>query len=54
MSYLSGFFRLCVGDGSTQRMVKGEDKVGSRGSEDSSSTSSEDAPSRVDAFGVIT
>ena len=54
MSYLGGFFRLCVGDGGTQRMAKGEDNVGSHEGEGPSSTSFEDVPLRVDTFGVIT
>ena len=54
MSYLSGFSRLCIGDGGTQRMAKGEDNIGSHTDEGPSSTSSEDVPSRVDATGVIT
>ena len=37
-----------------QRMARGEDNVESCVDESSSSTSSEDVPSRVDANGVIT
>ena len=49
MSDPSGFYRLRIGDGGTQRMAKGEDDLGSHVDEDLLSSSS-----RVDAAKVIT
>ena len=53
MSYPDGFSRLCIGDGGTQRMARGEYNIRSHVDEGSSSTSYEDVPSRVDAARVI-
>ena len=54
MSYPAGFSKLRIDDGGTRRMARGEDNIGSRVDEGSSSTSSKDVPSRVDATKVIT
>ena len=53
MSYPSGFSRLRIGDGDTQRMARGEGNVGRHVDEDLPSTF-EEAFLLVDAIGVIT
>ena len=54
MSYPGRFSRLCIGDGGTQSMAKGEDNTGSRVDEGLPLTFFEDFPLCVNVVGVIT